>query len=182
MKTQEIVAKVDAAKDQFGVVTHDAVHSQLNNFTADDWKQASQIFSKNAAANNDGFYIDDGVDGKVTIHNDMKYAHQIADNSVMQTTMDDAKKVIGTAAGVTALIATSWAATIGSDLSAETGVATFGPEVMAASAAALGTSALYVGAFTGAVGAVVLAGDAVSNYYRKQEAAQDILDNTDVKF
>src|SRR5271155_1573798 len=115
MKTQDIVKNIDAAKDKFGVVTHDAVHKLLNGFTTDDWRQASQIFSKSAAANNDGFYIDDTADGKVTIHNDMNYAHQIADNSVMKTTIDDAKYVVGTAAAATAIMATSWGATAGAD-------------------------------------------------------------------
>ena len=115
----------------------------------------------------------------------MNYAHQIADNTVLKATMEDAKYIAGAAAAATGLFLMANAAATGLALWAPifgSSAASTGAEAMSASAAALGTAALYVGGFAGAVGAVVLAGDAARNYHRKQDAAKDILDNTDVKF
>ena len=80
MEVKSIVDTIEHSRDQFGVITGNALRNQLDGMSANDWREAANIYSK-SAKNTDGFYITDDAGGHVTIHNDMTKAHELADNS-----------------------------------------------------------------------------------------------------
>jgi hypothetical protein len=98
--TKILSTRLDSARDQFGVITPAALHDQLATMTAADWRDAASIYQKKSPTD-DGFYIDDTV-GKVTIHNDMKKAEDVASKTAAQSTVQDAKddlKLVGATTG-----------------------------------------------------------------------------------
>ena len=97
---KEVAQSIHGAKDNYGLITTDALHQQLNTLTASDWRTAAQTFTKEKAGT-DGFYIEDSANGAVTIHNDVRQATSVADQSLNQATMNDIKSnVAGFAAGL----------------------------------------------------------------------------------
>jgi hypothetical protein len=91
---KEIAQSIQGAKDNYGLITTDALHQQLNNLTATDWRTAAQTFTKEKAGA-DGFYIEDSSTGAVTIHNDVRPATSVADESLNQATINDIKSNVG---------------------------------------------------------------------------------------
>ena len=88
--TKDVVQAIEGAKDPYGLITSEMLHQQLNTLTAADWRAASQIYSEQKAGA-DGFYIQDTANGSVTIHNDIRQATTIANESLNQVTLSDMK-------------------------------------------------------------------------------------------
>jgi hypothetical protein len=100
MNNAELVSRIDKARDgdNFHMVTASALHNQLATLTPADWRQASTIFTKKSASDT-GFYIQDDANGKVTIHNDVNAANQIADSYVMKSTRADMQNALNDGLG-----------------------------------------------------------------------------------
>jgi hypothetical protein len=178
MENSQIVHEIDRAKDSFGVITPDSAHTQLSSFSAADWQQAAKIYAQDPAKP-DGFSIQDN-NGQVSIHNDMTKAHQIGDNSVLSTTLDDAKTiaaVTGSLLGIAIPSAGLTAAGFGETaegapmafLSAAAGDAALG---------AMGSMALYGGAAAAIITGAIAGGDAVRNVFRKADAQQELANDS----
>ena len=164
MTNSELTNKIESAKDSYGVITPGALHSQLTSLTPADWRAAAATYPKNNANGADSFYITDDADGTVTIHNDLSALHEVADNSVVHTTLQDAKSIYeDIAAGSGAfgvLMGVGRMLTSGASL----------PEA----AAAGGAYGIAAGIVLGAAGAVAVGGDLVRNSYRKSDAQEEI--------
>jgi hypothetical protein len=65
--------RIEAAQDQFGVITADAFHSELEHFRPEEWQLLGKIYPKQNS-NPEGFYIVDNGDQEVVIHNDTRKA------------------------------------------------------------------------------------------------------------
>jgi hypothetical protein len=170
MNNIELVQTIEHAKNNDGVITASALHNQLNTLTASDWKEASSIYAKNPNSS-DGFYISDDAQGDVTIHNDLTKAHQIADSSVGQLTLNDGKSVVAGAAALETMASASWGLTAaGLAYSDGAALATAG----AAGIAGIGTAAIYAGAVIGIGAAAVMVGDVGRNYLRQSAAQEEI--------
>jgi hypothetical protein len=168
MSDTDVTQKIEDAKDGVGVITTTALHNQLGELTPADWREAAAVFSK-TSTDADGFYIEDD-NGKVTIHNDLREAKQLASNSVFTETLEDAKWI----GGIVAATTSGWFASVAStELLPSEGLA-MAPASYGAAFATAGSSAVIAGEVLGAAGAVVVAGDLGRNYFRKSHAQEDI--------
>lgn len=175
MQNREIVAKIEDAKDGFGVVTADNAHKELSGLSAADWQQAALIY-KQDSSNPDGFYISDTPDGKVLIHNDMTKAHAAADNTVWNETLGDVKSIGEWAAASAGVVAASYGVVGWMESSSGLLSAAAGAEALGAA----GTALAYGGAIA-AVGAAAAVGiDYVHNYNQQGAAQADIRTSSDV--
>lgn len=102
MNDNQLIDQVKAAKDDLGVITNDALSSQLASWSPQDWKRASEIFAKGACAH-DGFFIEDNGQGQISIHNDMSKARTAADVTIAEGLIQDGLMV--DAVAVPALLA-----------------------------------------------------------------------------
>jgi hypothetical protein len=164
MSSVELTNKIESAKDSYGVITPGALHAQLSSLTPADWREAAATYPKNAAASADSFYIADDAQGTVTIHNDLSALHDVADNSVLHTTLQDAKSIyedIGIGSGGFGVLMG-----VGRFLTAGVSL----PEAAAAGAA----SGVEAGIALGVLGTVAVGGDLVRNSYRKSDAQEEI--------
>jgi hypothetical protein len=76
-----VTESLERAKDDVGVINANALHSELDGFTRDDWKRASELFPKRSDLPN-AFYIAADKSGDFVIHNDMSEATKIDAHSV----------------------------------------------------------------------------------------------------
>lgn len=168
MSHNTIVDKIDRAKDSVGVITAKALHDELGSLTPADWKAAAVAFPKNTS-DPDGFYITDDANGKVTIHNDMREAHDLATNSILGSTVADAES----AAVAGSVLILDSVVTASSALN----YLFFAPAAVASVgglAAATVSSAVAVAEVTAVAGTVAFAGDMVRNWYRSGTAEDDL--------
>jgi len=175
MQNNEITAAIDHAKDNYGVITQEALHDQLGSLTPADWKQASTIYTQGTAMG-DGLYIEDDAKGKVTIHNDMTKAHETGDKSVGRAVLDDAESAVAVVAGVAYTSGLVGSAT--AYMEACDGSALLATPALSAGLAGFGTGVLVGGEVAGVVAAGVLAYDAIRDYNRKSDAQQDLRNNS----
>ncbi len=105
MQYSDIVHQIENVREHetFGVVTPDAVQKQLGNLTPSDWQNAAVIYHKDVTKD-DGFYITDTPDNKVTIHNDTSKALDIATTSTFKLALNDAGNTVENAIGDTLLV------------------------------------------------------------------------------
>ena len=168
-----IGSALDGAKDHSGVITADALHSQLNTLTGADWLAASKIYTKQKAGA-DGFYIEDNA-GQVTLHNDVRQLSSVANESVNHVWVNymksDYEKLKGAIVGIP--LATSGLMGIGA--LAEVGT-------WAAGAAALGEGALIGAAVVPVVGAIVAGSDYCKSAQEKGDAQSELNQNRTLKF
>lgn len=175
MSENPIKDKINDAKDSVGVITPRALHDELGKLTPDEWRAASAMFPKNAS-DPDGFYITDDANGKVTIHNDMRTAHDLATNSVWDSTVADAESAAKVVLPLDGLVAVS-GGLAGSYLSGAGDFAMTGPIAEASVGAFIGatvSTAVVAAEVTAVVGAVVFAGDMVRNWFRSWTAEDDL--------
>ena len=155
MNSQEMVRKIDDAKDSNGVITPQALHDQLSGLTAADWKQASSVFSP-INMSPDGFFISDESNGQVIIHNDLSDAKLHA-TSALSPTLEDAKSIgIGALAG-TGIISASWGLSAGYGAWADAEEASWGtsmldPAVTSTALSSAGDAALVGGGVIATIG------------------------------
>ena len=107
----------------------------------------------------------------MTIHNDLTKAHQIADTSVGQLTLNDGKGILAGAAALDGIAAGSWGITMAATAPVEGATAA---SIVGAGVVGLGTAALYAGAVIGVGAAVVMAADLGRNSIRQANAQDEI--------
>jgi hypothetical protein len=84
--------KVDSARDFVGVVRADGLQKQLGNLTAEDWQILSQKLYPKKESDPDGFYIVDANDKDITVHNDLRTANRVLNQSFWEGAKDDFKR------------------------------------------------------------------------------------------
>jgi hypothetical protein len=135
----QIRAKIEKAKDDFGIVEPDKATALIDELSPKDWARAAQMYPKDASKP-DGFYID-AHGGDITIHNDLVQAKQIAGESdfkvAFDTTKDDAVRAFLAAAvfGVPTMAPFGAALGYGSGLGALTWAGIAGLETVGLAAA-----------------------------------------------
>jgi hypothetical protein len=174
MQNSEIIGTIDKAKDSYGMITHDAMQDQLRTLTAADWRQASQVFSKDAAKQN-GPYIEDDANGNVTIHHDTSQAQEFVNKSLVDNVVDDAKAValpvLGLAAGAAGLHALF-----------EMGGACVGDSYLALAATGAETGLAIYGGLIACVGVGVVALAAGAEYVKKDSVRNELSRDSTVSF
>jgi hypothetical protein len=76
-----VTESIERAKDNMGVITSQALHSELLGLTRDDWKRAAELFPKRSDLPN-SFYIGAGRNSDFVIHNDMSEATKVDAGSI----------------------------------------------------------------------------------------------------
>lgn len=179
MSNLQFAEKIELAKNQLGVITPEALQDELGSLTPDDWRKASAIYSK-SSSNPDGFYIEQGEAGNVTIHNDMREARRYAEDSVLELTLQDAKQVAAVAMTSELILTATAGFSVGATIFGESS-ATLGA-VLAGAAGAMGTAALVGGGLIGVAAAGTLAYDAYQNYSLKAQAQDEMKNSRIVTF
>jgi hypothetical protein len=168
-----IGSALDGAKDHSGVITADALHSQLNTLTGADWLAASKIYTKEKAGA-DGFYIEDNA-GQVTLHNDVRQLSSVANESVNHVWVNHMKSDYERLKGSIVAIPATASGLMGIGALAEVGT-------WAAGAAAAGEGALIGAAVVPVVGAIVASGDYLTSAQEKNDAQSELKQNRTLKF
>jgi hypothetical protein len=167
MDTANIRHAISAAHDDQGVINQYNASQLANSFSPGDWRQAAEMFAPKPGQQN-GFSITDDANGTVIIHNDMTEARQIANSTVPQIMMADAKGVLELAAGLEGAF-TVQAAISGGSVALGEGTA-FGGVAVAAGAAML--PAALIG---GAIALAAVAGGPLMWASQKQAEARSEL-------
>lgn len=189
MDNYTVMHALESAKDELGVIHKSALADELHSLTKDDWKQATQMYSKSAAERNHGFYIDQSKDGEFKIHNDTSKTAPYLNKSVVELTKDDAINDVKIAAATTAGFAATAVASAYSVAALHAAVemgsaasALVAADVLAFAGSVAVPTLVITGGIAGVVAGGVIVKEAVHNYNLKNLARDDVRNYSEFSF